>query len=112
MSLMSTIINTVSVRIKSLSNDISRDNLMIARHNNANKRVFIPNVFIERISLSTPAKMLKIIAHLNSKKRLAETTQIRRRSGFTRNILMLSRIVACSNPAATIMPKKIQFFTV
>jgi len=111
-SLKNTIINTDAIRIGLLSSDISLDNFITHRLNNAKIRVFIPNVFTEKISLRTPAQMLKSMAHLNSKNILAQTTQIKRRSGFTWNMPIQSRIVACNNPTTTIIPKKVQFLTV
>jgi hypothetical protein len=49
--------------------------------------VFKPNTFTEKISFRTPAKMLKDIAHLGLKNRLAIITLLKRRSGLTLNIL-------------------------
>jgi hypothetical protein len=87
-SLISIIMNTDAIRIRLLSNDTFLDKFMMRKLDNGNKRVFIPNAFIERASFKIPAKILKNRACLTPRKMLTKTTLTISRSGFTFNILM------------------------
>jgi hypothetical protein len=81
-----TSINTI--RIKLLSMETFLDNFIIRKAHNGNNNIFIPNVFIAKISFKMPKKTAKLRAHLNSKNRLEITMPINMRSGFTPNTLM------------------------
>jgi hypothetical protein len=82
---------------------------MIIKHQRENISVFTPKEIVPKASLNIPAKILKAKAKRHLKIRLAKTTQIKRRSGLTLNILKYSKTVACRKPETTIMDKKIQF---
>jgi hypothetical protein len=88
MSLEIIIMNRNAARIKLLSIDIFLDNFIIRRLHKGNKRVFIANVFIPKMSFKMPTQIPKTRAHFNSKNRLEIKKMINRRSGFTPNTLM------------------------
>jgi hypothetical protein len=81
------ITNTSRIRTIVLSNVIFLDNFLMIKFHRENNRMFIPNIFAPKTSIKIPAKILKPRDHFDSKDRLARTTNMRRRSGFTPNIL-------------------------
>jgi hypothetical protein len=83
---------------------------MIRKLHPKKSSVLMPKAFKENISFVIPAKRLKGSAHRGLKKRLAIITQIKSRSGFTRNIWAQLKIVASSSAETIIAAKIIQGF--
>lgn len=92
-----TIMHTNAARRKLLSSEIFLDNSIIKKLHNGNINKFRPNALIQKQSFKAPAKILKSMAHLNGKAKVATTALIKSRSGLTLNTWKESRSVACNN---------------
>jgi hypothetical protein len=85
--------------------DIFLFNSIIRKPHKVNNNVFMATVFRETLSLNMPANILKNIAHLKGKVKLAKQMLAKSRSGFAPNILKESRSVDCNMPRIKIKSK-------